>query len=64
MLNEQVSGCHILNDTVHHRSGVVKNGQEVSHLTRRMQRVRKLVEPSRLRVCSWNVGSLRVNFER
>jgi exonuclease III len=36
----------------------VKNEQGSSHLTRRMRRVRKLVESSRLRVGIWNVGSL------
>jgi hypothetical protein len=36
----------------------VKNEQESSHLTRRMRRVRKPVEPSRLCVGTWNVGSL------
>jgi exonuclease III len=43
---------------LHRRPGVVKNEQGSSHLTRRMRRVRKLVEPSRLRVGTWNVGSL------
>jgi exonuclease III len=36
----------------------VKNEQGSSHLTRRMRRVRKLAEPSRVRVGTWNVGSL------
>jgi hypothetical protein len=36
----------------------VKNEQGSSHLTRRMRRVRKLAEPSRLRVGTWNVWSL------
>jgi hypothetical protein len=35
---------------LHRRPGVVKNEQGSSHLTRWMRRVRKLVEPSRLRV--------------
>jgi hypothetical protein len=52
MLNEQGSGRHIFSDTLHHRLGVVKNEQGSSYLTRRMQRVRKLVEPSRLRVAT------------
>jgi hypothetical protein len=50
VLNEQESGCRILSDAVHRRPGVVKNEQGSSHLTRRMRRVRKLAEPSRLRV--------------
>ena len=36
----------------------MKNEQGSSHLTRRMRRVRKLAEPIRLRVGTWNVGSL------
>jgi exonuclease III len=40
------------------RPGVVKNEQVSSHLTRRMRMVRKLAEPSRLRVGTWNVRSL------
>jgi hypothetical protein len=47
VLSEQVSGHRILSDVLHRRSGVVKNEQESSHLTRRMRRVRKLAEPSR-----------------
>jgi hypothetical protein len=58
VLNEQGSGRHILSDALHRRSGVVKNEEESSHLTRRMRSVRKLAEPSRLRVGTWNVGSL------
>jgi hypothetical protein len=58
VLNEQGSSRRILSDTLHHRPGVVKNEQGSSYLTRWMRRVRKLAEPSRLRVCTWNVGSL------
>jgi hypothetical protein len=58
VLNEQGLSCCILSDALHHRPGVVKNEQRSSHLTRRMRRVRKLAEPSRLRVGTWNVGSL------
>jgi hypothetical protein len=50
VLNEQESGHRILSDALHHRSSVVKNEQGSSYLTRRMRRVRKLVEPSRVRV--------------
>jgi hypothetical protein len=50
VLNKQGSGRRILSDALHRRLGVVKNEQGSSHLTRRMRRVRKLVEPSRLRV--------------
>jgi hypothetical protein len=58
VLNEQGSGHRILSDALHHRPGVVKNEQGSSHLTQRMRRVSKLAEPSRLRVGTWNVGSL------
>jgi hypothetical protein len=58
VLNEQESGHRILSDVLHHRPSVVKNEQVSSHLTRQMRRVRKLVEPSRFRVGTWNVGSL------
>jgi hypothetical protein len=58
VLNEQGSGHHILSDALHRRPGVVKNEQGSSHLTRRMRMVRKLAEPSRLRVGTWNVWSL------
>jgi hypothetical protein len=49
VLSEQRSGRCIVSDALHRRSGVVKNEQGSSHLTRRMRRVRKLAEPSRLR---------------
>jgi hypothetical protein len=58
VLNEQGSGHHILSNALHRRLGVVKNEQGSSHLTRRMRRLRKLAEPSRLHVGTWNVGSL------
>jgi hypothetical protein len=50
VLNKQGSGRRILSGALHHRPGVVKNKQESSYLTRRMPRVRKLAEPSRLHV--------------
>jgi hypothetical protein len=50
MLSEQGSGRRILSDALHHHPGVVKNEQGSSHLTRRMRRVRKLAEPSRVHV--------------
>jgi hypothetical protein len=48
----------ILSDTLYRCPGVVKNEQVSSHLTRQMRMVRKLAEPSKLCVGSWNVGSL------
>ena len=47
-----------LSGALHRRPGVVINEQGSSHLTRRVRRVRKLVEPTRIRLGSWNVGSL------
>jgi hypothetical protein len=58
VLNEQGSGHRILSDALHHHPGVVKNEQGSSHLTQRIRRVRKLAEPSRLCVGTWNVESL------
>jgi hypothetical protein len=49
VLSEQGSGRRILSDALHHRPGVVKNEQG---------RVRKLTEPSRVRVGTCNVWSL------
>ena len=43
---------------LHRRPDVVENEQGSSHLTRRVRRVRKLAEPRRIRLGSWNVGSL------
>jgi hypothetical protein len=45
VLNEQELGHHILSDALHHLPGAVKNEQGSLHLTRQMQRVRKLAEP-------------------
>jgi hypothetical protein len=57
VLNEQGLGRRILSDALHRRPDVVKNEKGSSHLTRRMRRVRKLAEPSRVRVGIWNVRS-------
>ena len=57
MISEQGSGRH-LNGALHLRPGVVKNEQGFSHFPRRVRRVRKLAEPTRIRIVSWNVGSL------
>jgi hypothetical protein len=58
VLSEQGSGHCILSDALHHHPSVVKYEQGSSHLTRRMRRVRKLAEPSMVRVGTWNVRSL------
>jgi hypothetical protein len=49
---------HHLSDALHRRPDVESNEQGSSHLTRRMRGVRKLVGESRIRLDSWNVGSL------
>ena len=56
--SKQGSGHRFLSGALHRRPGVVKNEQGSSHLSRRVRRVRKLVEPTRIRLGSWNVGSL------
>lgn len=56
--SEQGSGRRILSGALHRRPDVVENEQGSSHLTRRVRRVRKLAEPRRIRLGSWNVGSL------
>jgi hypothetical protein len=58
VLNEQGTGHHILSDALHRHPGVVKNEQGSSHMTRWMRKVRKLAEPSRLCVGTWNIGLL------
>ena len=60
--SEQGSGRRILSGALHRRPGVVKNEQESSHLSRRVRRVRKLVEPTRIRLGSWNVGSFTYHW--
>uniref|UniRef100_A0A8I6YFU2 Reverse transcriptase domain-containing protein n=1 Tax=Hordeum vulgare subsp. vulgare TaxID=112509 RepID=A0A8I6YFU2_HORVV len=58
VISEQGSGRRILSGALHRRPGVVKNEQGSSHLTRRVRRARKLAEPRRIRLGSWNVGFL------
>lgn len=58
VISEQGSGRRILSGALHRCPGVVKNEQGSSHLTRRVRRVRKLAEPRRICLGSWNVGSL------
>ena len=48
--SEQGSGHRILSGTPHQRPGVVQNKQGSSHLHRRVRRVRKLVEPTKIRL--------------
>ena len=52
MSSEQGSGRRFLSGALHRRPGVVKNEQGSSHLSRRVRRVRKLVEPTRIRLGS------------
>ena len=56
--SEQGSSRRFLSGTLHWRPGVVKNEQGSSHLSRRVRRIRKLVEPTRIYLGNWNVGSL------
>ena len=44
--SEQGSGHRFLSGALHRRPDVVKNEQGSSHLSRRVRRVRKLVEPT------------------
>src|SRR6185295_13254369 len=57
MISEQGLGRQ-LSGALHLRPGVVINEQGSSHFPRRVRRVRKLAEPTRIRIDSWNVGSL------
>ena len=50
--SEQGSGRRILNGAPHRRPGVVQNEQGALHLPRGVRRVRKLVEPTRIRLGS------------
>jgi hypothetical protein len=58
MISEQGSGRRSLCGALHLHPGVVKNEQGSSHFSRRVRRVRKLAEPTRIRLGSWNLGSL------
>src|SRR6185312_2021176 len=58
MTSEQGLGRRSLSDALHLRPGGVKNEQGSSHFPRRVRRVRKLAEQTRIRIGSWNVGSL------
>jgi hypothetical protein len=56
--SEQGLGRRFLSGALHRRMGVVTNVQGSSHLSQRVRGVRKLVELTRIRIGSWNVGSL------
>lgn len=58
VVNMQWLGGHSLSGTLHRCPDVVMNEQGFSHVTRRLQEARKLVDESRIRLCSWNVGFL------
>ena len=58
MISEQGSGRRNLSGALHLRLGVVKNEQGSLHFPRWVRRVKKLAEPTRIRIGSWNVGSL------
>src|SRR3954466_7174940 len=56
--SERGSGRRILSGVLHRRPAVGQNEQGASHLSRWVRRVRKLAEPGRIHLGSWNVGSL------
>jgi hypothetical protein len=58
VISERGPDRHHLSDALHRRPDVVSNEQGSSHLTRRVRGARKLVGESRIRLDSWNVGSL------
>jgi hypothetical protein len=58
MKNEQGSGRRNLSGALHLCPGAVKNEQGSLYFPRRVRMVRKLAEPTRIRLGSWNVGSL------
>ncbi|KAK8452155.1 hypothetical protein SEVIR_5G065480v4 [Setaria viridis] len=58
VLSKQGSDRRFLSGALQRRLGVVKNEQGSSHLSQRVQRASKLVEPTRIRVGSWNAWSL------
>jgi hypothetical protein len=58
MISEQGSSHRSLCGALHLRLGVVKIEQESSHFSRWVRRVRKLAEPTKIRLGSWNVQSL------
>ena len=58
LVSLHLSCPEFLSSSLHRRPGVVKSEQGSSHLTRQVRRAGKLVEPTRIRLSSWNVGSL------
>jgi hypothetical protein len=58
VISERGPDRHHLSDALHQRLYVVSNEQGSSHLTRRVRGTRKLIGESRIRLGSWNVGSL------
>ncbi|KAJ3706103.1 hypothetical protein LUZ61_009808 [Rhynchospora tenuis] len=58
VINEQGPDHRSLSGALHRRPGVVTSKQGSSHISRRVQRARKLVGESRIRLGSWNVGFL------
>jgi hypothetical protein len=51
-------GHRFLSGALHRHPGVVTNVQGSSYLSQRVRGVKKLVEPTRIRLGSWNVESL------
>ena len=57
-INVQGLGRHSLSGALHRLPDVVINKQGSSHFTRWVRGARMLVNESRIRLASWNVGSL------
>ena len=58
VINGQGPGRHPPKGVSYRDLGMMISEQGSSHFPRRVRRVRKLAEPTRIRIGSWNVGSL------
>ncbi|KAJ4774896.1 Craniofacial development protein 2 [Rhynchospora pubera] len=58
VISEQGPDRHSLSGALHQRPDVVASKQWSSHFSRRVRGARKIVSESRIRLGSWNVGSL------
>jgi hypothetical protein len=58
VISERGSDHHHLSNALHRRSDIVSNKQGSLHLTQWVRGARKLVGESKIRLGSWNVGSL------
>jgi hypothetical protein len=58
MTSERGPDHHHLSNALHQRPDIVSNEQGSSHLTRRVRGTMKLVGKSKIRLGSWNIGTL------